>query len=416
MEQRAAPSDVEPAVAPPPGSPRFPHVDALRALAALAVLVFHAGQATDAPGTAWYGGIVVNLSVGVQVFFVISAFLLYRPFFAASYLGHPRPRTRDYMRRRVLRIVPAYWLALTLLAIYPGLVGVFTGDWWVYYGFMQVYDADTLLAGLPQAWSLCVEASFYVALPVYALAMRRVCRGRDRRAIVRIELVVLATLVLVSLAWRTVSLESDSLVGFLTLPALFLWFAPGMALAVASVVLREGGASWRPAEVVARMPWIPWALSAVAFGAVVATTDVDTKGVPPGAWEMIHRSVLTVAAAALLLIPAVSGPEAGGAIRRLLSWPVLAWLGLVSYGIFLWHHTVVGWLMEQGVDGWLPGDGFAVLTVATFALATTLAAASYYAVERPFLRLKDRHRGGPSTSTHGVEDPERDTLAHATPW
>ena len=58
--------------------------------------------------------------------------------------GRPPPRVRDYARRRVLRIVPAYWVALTVLAATVGLCGVFTGDWWVYYGFLQnraVHDA-----------------------------------------------------------------------------------------------------------------------------------------------------------------------------------------------------------------------------------------------------------------------------------
>ena len=192
-------SRVEPAVAPPPGNPRFPLIDSLRALAALSVLVYHTGYASLASFVAWYGPVVGHLDVGVPLFFAISGFLLYRPFFAARYRGAERPRTRDYMRRRVLRIVPAYWLALTVLAIYPGLTGVFGSDWWRYYGFLQIYSLDTILGGLPQTWSLAVEASFYLALPFYAIAIGRICRGRDRRATVAIELAALA---LLALAWR----------------------------------------------------------------------------------------------------------------------------------------------------------------------------------------------------------------------
>jgi peptidoglycan/LPS O-acetylase OafA/YrhL len=57
----------------------------------------------------------------------------------------------------LFRIVPAYWAALTLLAIYPGLPGVFTADFWRYYGFLQIYNATTRFGGLSVAWSVCVE-------------------------------------------------------------------------------------------------------------------------------------------------------------------------------------------------------------------------------------------------------------------
>ena len=76
-------SRVEPAVAPPPGNPRFPLIDSLRALAALSVLVYHTGYASLASFVAWYGPVVGHLDVGVPLFFAISGFLLYRPFFAA---------------------------------------------------------------------------------------------------------------------------------------------------------------------------------------------------------------------------------------------------------------------------------------------------------------------------------------------
>lgn len=367
-------------MAPPPGNPRFPDVDAMRALAILAVVAYHTGFATNVGETAWYGSAVTNLNAGVQLFFVISAFLLYRPLFAARYLDRPRTPTRVYLRRRVLRIVPAYWLALTVLAIYPGLVGVFTGDWWVYYGFMQVYDMDHLPGGLPQAWSLCVEALFYVVLPVYALAMARVCRGRERGAMVRVELGMLVALALALLAWQALTLTDAPAA---RIPGQLFWFVPGLALAVVSVVLREGGGRWRPAEIVVRMPWIPWTLAGLAFAAVVATNPVER----PSVSEMLMVNVLLAATVTLLLIPAISGTGTG-AIRRMLSWRLLAWLGLVSYGIFLWHVTAMLWLGEHGVSRWVPGQDFAVLTAMTLLVATVLAAASYYGVERRLLRLK----------------------------
>ena len=118
--------------------------------------------------------------MGVAFFFVISGFLLYRPFLAARFAGRPAPRIRDYARRRVLRIVPAYWLALTVLTATVGLCGAFSRDWWIYFGLLQNNSQATVLCGIGPAWSLCIEASFYVALPLWALLMARVQRGRSR--------------------------------------------------------------------------------------------------------------------------------------------------------------------------------------------------------------------------------------------
>ena len=138
--------------------------------------------------------------MGVAFFFVISGFLLYRPFLAARFAGPPARRAiRDYARRRVLRIVPAYWVALTVLAATVGLCGVFTGDWWVYYGFLQNTRLSTTLCGIGAAWSLAIEASFYVALPLWALLMARLQRGRPARTMVRIEVAALLAISLVSI-------------------------------------------------------------------------------------------------------------------------------------------------------------------------------------------------------------------------
>jgi len=147
------------AVAPPPGNPRFPLFDSLRAIAALSVLVYHVGLLAQIDFSSGYGRLLADLNVGVTIFFLISGFLLYRPYVAARHGGSPAPRLADYARRRALRILPAYWLALTVLAITPGLGEVFGPDWFVYYGLQQtnplVYDPAPCLAhvgcGIPDS-------------------------------------------------------------------------------------------------------------------------------------------------------------------------------------------------------------------------------------------------------------------------
>jgi peptidoglycan/LPS O-acetylase OafA/YrhL len=91
------------------------------------------------------------------------------------------------------------------------------------------------------------------------------------------------------------------------------------------------------------------------------------------------------AISALLLFPAVFADPQRGVPRRVLSHPVVAWLGLVSYGIFLWHYVVT---LELGSPG--AGAPFVLVLLGTLAIAVACAAASYYIVERPILRLKNR--------------------------
>ena len=92
-------------------------------------------------------------------------------------------------------------------------------------------------------------------------------------------------------------------------------------------------------------------------------------------------------AALFVLVPAVVGDHAGGLARTVLRWPVLMWVGLVSYGVYLWHITAIG-----QVDGRLEDLGInSVPLVLVFGvLASCLAGAlSYYIVERPALRWKN---------------------------
>ena len=99
-------------------SGRFPLVDSLRATAALAILLYHLAPATGALGAPVVGDLALQLQGGIALFFVISGFLLYRPFVWARVRGEPMPYVRAYAWRRVLRLVPAYWAALTIVAVF----------------------------------------------------------------------------------------------------------------------------------------------------------------------------------------------------------------------------------------------------------------------------------------------------------
>ena len=153
-------ADVDDALKPPPGNPRFPLLDAMRAIAALSIVVTHASGVSNFNTDNWLGHFPARLNMGVTIFFLLSGFLLYRPFVAARREGRPSIHTGRFLRRRALRIIPAYWVALTLLAIYPGLLG-FSDHWWRFYTFTQIYWSDSIVQGIGPAWTLCIEVSFW---------------------------------------------------------------------------------------------------------------------------------------------------------------------------------------------------------------------------------------------------------------
>lgn len=365
-------------------SHRFPLVDALRATAALAILLYHLSPSTGVLKVPVARDLAFQLQAGIALFFLISAFLLYRPFVRARVRGEPMPYVGAYAWRRVLRLVPAYWAALTVLAVLfkPE---VFTGGKAVlFYGFAQVYDSSIGLSGLAAAWSLCVEAAFYVMLPLYAFVMWRL-PGRTARARVGIQLAGLAVLFVAGLGFRTWALEGGLQVlgsPLITLPTFLDWFALGMGLALLSVWNEERE---RPLGAVAfadRFPGLLWGLGLLAFAgsAVAAAVFADNS-----AAENLSIHVLHGAFALGLLAPAVLGDPSRGGVRRLMAAPALAWLGLVSYGIFLWQGPVIRFVNDFTPLGGHPSLLWLLLVPP---VVVAVAAVSWYGLERPALSLK----------------------------
>jgi peptidoglycan/LPS O-acetylase OafA/YrhL len=408
----ASPTAAPDALRPPPGNPRFPAVDGLRALAAIMVLVGHTSFLSGVNGRGHIGAVLSRFDLGVALFFIISGFLLYRPFVSARMDGRAAPGVLRYGRRRLLRIVPAYWLALTVLAIWPGLGGDVFGHVPVYYLFLQNLQIGWLQGGITTAWSLCVEMQFYLVLPLYAVAAARLLRGRDRALQARVDLVCLAALGAASFALRTWAYRdpgADTISW--TVAGSFLWFAFGMMMAVVSA--RWHRATERPAALalIDRRPLLPWAVALVLL-AITTRIGLPTAGpqyysVGDWFWEHLLYGLIAVAIAAPATI-AVLSPRA--LPHRLLTLRPVAWLGLVSYGIFLWHHP----LTEQfiGVQDWTTHGSFFVYTGVVFAVATACAAASYYLVERPLLRFKDP-RPKPPPAPSAPADPDRVKMARA---
>jgi peptidoglycan/LPS O-acetylase OafA/YrhL len=383
---------------PAAASDRLAGFDGLRAVAALAIVGLHVTSETGAVTATRLGHYFARLDAGVTVFFVISAFLLYRPFVAA-HLGARRPvPLRAYLWRRALRIYPAYWVALTA-AILCFRTTALSGFWDYarHYLLVQIYQPKYGLAGIVPTWTLAVELSFYVALPGYAWLLGTLTRGRapDRR--VAIEVAGAVALYLFGLAWHlgvvTISAVGTNAPQARWLPAMADWFALGLLLAVvrgASEVSTWAATTRRVAD---RLADASVLLAGVGF-VVVCNIGLPVDGSSGTVAQDLTREVLFGAVALLLVAPAALGrTHRGVAMRVFDSRPAVA-LGTVSYGVFLWHDQWLAQLHTWGAFDWVPHIRLVSVLVMTIALTCATAAASWVLVERPLLRRKDRV-GGP---------------------
>lgn len=352
---------------PAPGNPKFPLLDGLRGIAALSVLGYHWVAMTAVGGVV--GELLGHGNIGVVIFFLLSGFLIYRPFVVARTPGGRPVSVRSFYLRRAVRIIPAYWVALTLLALWPGLVA-FGDRWWQLYLFGQVYSPRLVFAsGIGSAWSLCIEVSFYLLLPLYALAIMWALR-RSARPVV-FELGVLVLLALGSMGVHQVIARDASIANSsFTLPGTFYLFAVGMALAVVSVHtdLVERASRY------ANAAWLGAAALYVALALSVSAASLGSV------------NPLYVPTALLLLLPAAALPDGRRTIASvLLSYRPVAILGLVSYAFYLWHQTILQQLHERISQP-------ALLLAVSIAATLVGAGLSYVIVERPALRTFARRR------------------------
>jgi peptidoglycan/LPS O-acetylase OafA/YrhL len=388
----------------------FACFDGLRAIAAVSVLLLHTAFISGFTTRSSLGIYTSRLEIGVSVFFLISGFLLYRPFAVSHLAGKRSPNTRRFWERRLLRIVPAYWLALTLLTYVFHLVtmGPGVGEALIHYFFLQIYFPRAVFFGIPQAWSICTEMSFYLFLPAYAavVGLRRRAQGNQMAW----ELFGIAGLFGISLVfrWWSTHLPVIEIVhGHFEavcypncntqapfpalmvdwLPARLDLFAFGMLLAVLSAWWTERNTepSW-----LSRW-WMPWASWIGAAGAFYWSSHLGVPRTPlylTTPIQGIELQTLYGVFAFLLLLPAIFGPQDRSLIRWFLRfWPVAS-LGVISYGIYLWHLDLITQFLDW--TGYQSGNvPYWILALGVLALTTVAASISYFGLERPILTVKD---------------------------
>ncbi|MDT5126800.1 MAG: hypothetical protein QOH54_2444, partial [Mycobacterium sp.] len=239
--------------------------------------------------------------------------------------------------------------------------------WLANLSLTQIYVPLTLTAGLTQMWSLSVEVSFYLALPVLALLARRLP--------VRARITAIAVLAVASFGWGLIPFDVPFGVNALTWPpAFFSWFAAGMVLAELAV----SPVGW--VHRLARRRVLMALVAAAAFG-VAASPLAGPEGLIPGnlGQFVVKVAMGTVVAAALLAPLVLDRPDTS---HRFLGSTTMVTLGQWSYGLFVWHLAALA--MVFPVIGEFPFNGhMPVVLVLTVIFGFAIAAVSYALVESP---------------------------------
>ncbi|MCU1371180.1 MAG: putative acyltransferase [Ilumatobacteraceae bacterium] len=366
-QDRAAPT-VEPQPAAPVRIPHAPGLDGLRGAAVAAVVVFHAGPPTWMPGG----------FLGVSLFFTLSGYLITTLVMAEV----ERDRSMGlagFWSRRVRRLIPALLLVTIAVAVLARLVPLgrgIRGDIigaltyttnWLEIARGQAYgDLFGAPSPLVHLWSLAIEEQFYVILPLAAWLLARRSPERLRR-----NLTIGAIGVTVVGLVATLLTDSATLAYYGTLHR-----APEIAIGALLAC------ATRPTTV----PSPTW-LTRAAFGAFVITVYLWCTAHVSDGW-VTGGGLVGFAFLSALLVRTASRP---GRVADVFSASPLRSLGLISYGLYLYHWPIVVLLSPPRIH-WAPVPLF-ILRVA---ISLVLAVASYFFIEQRF------RRGWPATPTGTV--------------
>ncbi|MEU6135257.1 acyltransferase family protein [Nocardioides sp. NPDC047086] len=349
-------------------------IQGLRALAVGLVIAGHAGV----PGTP--GGFI-----GVDVFFVISGFLITGLLLREIDRDGRVSISRFYVRR-ALRILPAATVTMVSVLVASALLlpehrteSIAGDSVWsaafmanVHFALDAVdYFNTEAPSPLQHYWSLSVEEQFYLVWPLAVLVAALLVRASTRASATTVVATMAATVVVASVAWSIYATAISPATSY------FSTFARAHELAVGALLaclLRRRGPLNRHVGAV---------LGVLGAGALVFAAVTFSEHLPfPGALALVP----VIGTAALL----VAGPETP--TGRILSVAPLRYLGDLSYSLYLWHWPVLILVPEL-----LPGGGWPVALV-EIVLVLVLSMASYHWIEQPFLQRRlPVFRGGPRT-------------------
>jgi peptidoglycan/LPS O-acetylase OafA/YrhL len=366
----------------PRGSAAYlPTLTGVRGLAAAWVFALHAWEFAGAPPLT-LPAIGLDLTplvrcgyFGVDLFFVLSGFLLAMPFHRAALDGAPRPSLRRFWMHRCRRVLPAYWLQLAVLTaaflVLQRSEMTSAGNLFAHALLIQNLVPWPVTLLNPVYWSMPVEWDFYVFLPLLALFVARF------RWLPALGIAVLAAMLFRVACYASVNdARLAAFIGFgdiQQLPGRIDQFVIGI------------GAAW----IVARQTLSPRAASACAIAGTIGIVAMAYIAAPRGDFlvrmdvpYLYFHHTLTALAFGLITLGAVGG---GRHATRLLANRPITFLGVISYSLYLWHYPLLS--AVQGA-GWLdgrPAPAWIVVLLAAVPLVLLVSWLSYRWIERPFL-------------------------------
>ena len=374
-------------------SGRIGQLDGLRGVAIAMVVFYHYFSfhfTTRAGSPLWFLVYPTRFGwSGVDLFFVLSGFLI------GGILLDAKQSTgffRVFYLRRLLRIVPLYFLTLTVFFSLIAWFGRYPSPYWpwtldqnlpryTYFLFLQNIWAAKLgaLGSAPLAvyWSLSVEEQFYLTLPLMIRFL-----SRHRVLILTLEMIVLAPMLRIALYSLS---PTHPHAWYLLMPcrADSLFFG-----VLGAILLRDP--AWR-AKIERNRNTMRVLILLLGIGAPFIT---QTQGAARGLWMVSIMFTWLAAFYLLLLIYAVTFSTSG--VSRVLNWTWLRGLGIIAYGVYLLHEGILG-LVRQAVYLGPPSVSalpYGVVSVTALAITIFIAHISWKHFEKPLVAFSHRYKYG----------------------
>ena len=387
---------------------RWPVLDGIRGAAVMSVVGYHVyrlliggigGDVLGARPPVWWWPLGVA-KFTIDVFFVLSGFLVVQSWDSIRRRAtSSASAVREFARRRLRRVLPAWWLSLAVLVplVAPTLLTSRDGlRELTMFVALQQYVVPGLSAHVNTvSWSLTTELHFYALVPFVAFVLRRAGRWT-----------FLALAYAVSLAWwlAPAGHGSPSL-----LPGRIDQFAVGMVIATLVAAKQRGDTHRVVRAACAPGAWVPAVVTIAALGIHHGATFGITSG---SLLDRLLHPIAGVCIGVLVLRVLCRDAERPSAVRRWLERPVVRGAGLVSYSVYIWHYPLLLWLVRETN---LAGAGAAhplasvQLALVYVALVTVIGLVSYRLVERPF--LSSPARTTPARSGERLRPPRSIRLA-----
>jgi peptidoglycan/LPS O-acetylase OafA/YrhL len=344
---------------------RLDVLDGLRGLAIALVVWYHAWLVSG-QGIAGVNFIAEAGFLGVDLFFFISGFCIFYPYARAMRDGRPAPTTRRFFKRRAVKILPSYLLALAVFGIVyhtrfasPGEAAI---QFVSHLTFMHTLTPLTFGAISGPLWTIGVEVQFYLLFPLICPLLRKS------------PLLMYGALLAFSELYRCVVGQAGLGSTFLfinQLPAYLDIFGSGMFGAYLLTTLKlPASAALRRLYTLGSLTALAVALAGLAQVASLSRTDINA------AYNWVND--VRVMVGPLCIALALSTSFAVGRWRSVVTTRVLVFLSMISYNLYLWNLEIAVWYHQAG----LPPTATFVLGILT---AVLLSTAITYAVERPIL-------------------------------